>query len=124
MSQLNFRDEKNHGSFSHAENIGWLCWFVNLESIQNMPRKTEMKRDHLTASRVMISRVVHWLSNAKDWVQHIPESRRHIDMTEVEAMRYVSSIHVPKVQHVWRWDGVTYITMDVVDGERVVLRLA
>ena len=46
MSQLNFRDEKNHGGFSHAENIGWLCLFVNLESIQNMSRKPEMKRDH------------------------------------------------------------------------------
>ena len=40
-------------------------------------------------------------------------------MTEAKTMRYVSSIHVPKVQHVWRWDGVTYITIDVVDGEEL-----
>ena len=94
MSQLNFRDEKNHGSFSHAENIGWLCLFVNLESIQNMSRKTEIT----TASRVMINRVVHWLLNAKNWVQHIPESRRHIDITEVETMRCVSSTHIRKIK--------------------------
>ena len=37
-------------------------------------------------------------------------------------MRYVAnntSIPVPKVQLVWRQDGVTYITMDVVDGQEL-----
>ena len=37
-------------------------------------------------------------------------------------MRYVAnntSIPVPKVQQVWHQDDVTYITMDIVDGEEL-----
>ena len=47
---------------------------------------------------------------------------RHIDVTEAETMRYVAnntSIPVPKVQRVWRQDEVTYITMDIVGGEKL-----
>ena len=47
---------------------------------------------------------------------------RRIDITEAETMRYVAnntSIPVPKVQQVWRQDDVTYITMDIVDGEEL-----
>ena len=37
-------------------------------------------------------------------------------------MRYIAnntSIPVPKVQRYWCADGVTYITMDIVDGKEL-----
>jgi serine/threonine protein kinase len=52
------------------------------------------------------------------------KSGRRIEVAEAEAMRYVAdntSIPVPNVKSYWPAEGVTYITMNVIDGTELHL---